>query len=524
MRIDSTVSSSQSSVSEQSIFLQLTRQAIHAESSEALQFLLVNRTHSLKPYTLGILWAENEGVITQSGVSTVDRNAPFMQWLNSICETLNKKQKVLKVTSDLFNTRELDQWGEFLPASAIWFPIVLSNKRTAGLLLCRSDSWSESDLLVLRDWVELWSQIWAKMQRPSTYGELTLLWKKLSDTLPNAQEISSEVSAFKTGVLHALRITVNQPSIIPKKLFQVCRDGIFFFPKAGIHIKRQGLATSLGQLKTELKSIWLNPRRRWKWIAIIVILFPMRLTVLAPAELVPANPAVIRSPIEGVVDEIFVKPNQLVIEGQPLFKLDLTTLTSRLNVAEQETQIAASEYRQSTLQSLSDTKSRAQLIPQESKTAQRKVEADYLKELVAKAQIKSPRSGVVLFDDPSEWIGKPVVAGEKVMVVTTEGDVEIEAWVSVGDAITMPKSVPVILYLNATPLNPVDGTMRYIGHEALARPDGTYAYRLRAKLNPGEDGVRVGLKGTAKISGQFVPFGYLILRKPIGALRQFLGI
>ncbi|WVH09967.1 MAG: hypothetical protein EoVTN8_1480 [Fluviibacter phosphoraccumulans EoVTN8] len=52
-------------------------------------------------------------------------------------------------------------------------------------------------------------------------------------------------------------------------------------------------------------------------------------------------------------------------------------MTSRFNVAQQETQIAASEYRQSALQSLTDAKSRSQLVPQEGKAAERKVEAGF---------------------------------------------------------------------------------------------------------------------------------------------------
>ncbi|MGI9142277.1 MAG: HlyD family secretion protein, partial [Fluviibacter sp.] len=143
---------------------------------------------------------------------------------------------------------------------------------------------------------------------------------------------------------------------------------------------------------------------------------------------------------------------------------------------------------------------------------------------IAKAQIKAPRAGIALFDDPSEWIGKPVAAGEKVMVVATEGDVEIEAWVPIGDAIALPKEAPVSLYLNATPLSPVDGHSRFIGHEALQRPDGSYAYRLRATLDAGETAPHVGLKGTAKISGEFVPLVYWVFRKPLGTVRQFLGI
>lgn len=512
------------SPSEKTTLLQLSRQAIRAESTNALQFLLVNRTHSLKRFTIGIFWVENEGVIAQSGVSEVDRNAPFIQWLNSICISLSKQPEAFIVTSDLLNMRDLNQWSEFLPESAIWFPIVIDDTQCAGLLLCRSELWPDSDLIILQEWIELWGCLWVKMQRPSVVGELTLVWKKLLSWLPSTKDIRDESDKSHDVGMYDTQFTKYKSEAFSKTLGQTCREFLMQLQTSCLRIKRQGLADTIKQVKKEVKYIWFNPLRHWKLITVLILLCPMRLTVLVPAELVPANPAVIRSPIEGVIDEIFVKPNQQVEDGQLLFKLDLTNLVSRLNVADQETQIAASEYRQSAIQSLSDAKSRAQLVPQESKAAQRKVEADYLKEMVAKAQIKSPRNGVVLFDDPSEWIGKPLVAGEKVMVVATEGDIEIEAWVPLSDAIKMPENAPVVLYLNATPFSPVDGKMRYIGHEALQRPDGSYAYRLRAKLNPGEGGVRVGLKGTGKISGQFVPFGYLIFRKPIGALRQFLGI
>ena len=110
------------------------------------------------------------------------------------------------------------------------------------------------------------------------------------------------------------------------------------------------------------------------------------------------------------------------------------------------------------------------------------------------------------------------------MVVATEGDVEIEAWLPVGDAIALPDGASVTLYLNASPLRPVDGKLRYVGHEAQQRPDGSYAYRVRARLTDTWDVPRVGLRGTAKVSGQFVPLAYWVLRKPIGHVRQLLGV
>ena len=59
-------------------------------------------------------------------------------------------------------------------------------------------------------------------------------------------------------------------------------------------------------------------------------------------------------------------------------------------------------------------------------------------------------------------------------------------------------------------------------HDAQQRPDGTYAYRVRAVLHDATS-QRVGLKGTAKVSGSWVPAVYWVLRRPLSVLRQTLG-
>lgn len=503
--------------------LLLSKLARKAESSNALQFLLVNQTFRLCPYALAITWVSNEGVVSQSGVSSVERNAPFVQWVNTLCEQLIYLESPTIVTTAHLAEEQIGVWAEYLPSSVLWLPFDEASTK-GGLLLCRSEPWLDQDLALLEEWVDVWSHAWGKWHSPSMHGELTKLWLKVRSQLPSIDELKAEASFLNQGGHHIYDRIITKPSAWPSLIKVGSSRSYKWLKKQFTFLRKLGWSGLLRYLKTEVVAIWRNPRRRLIWGLMLLALFPMHLSVLAPAELVPANPALIRSPIEGVIDEFFVTPNQKVTEGQLLFKLNLTTLTSRLNVAEQETQIAGSEYRQSSLQSLTDAKSRTQLVPQEGKAAQKRVEAEYLQDLLSKAQIKSPKSGVVLFDDPSEWIGKPVAAGEKVMVVANEGDVEIEAWIPVSDAIILPKDTSVVLYLNATPLSPVDGHLRYMGHEPILRPDGTYAYRLRAKLDPGESGARVGLKGTAKISGQYVPLLYLVLRKPLGGMRQFLGI
>jgi biotin carboxyl carrier protein len=472
------------------VLLDLARRSRYAENDRALQFILVNQTHELVSYITGVLWTEDEGIVMQSGVSHIEKNAPYILWLSELAKQFIKEKEPTRIEPSMLKADDVQMWEKELPSHAIWFPISHQTKK-AGLLLCREEVWTDQDIGMLNEWIDTWSYAWYKMHAPSLHGELNRLWHSIKSWLsPLEKEAQSNKKIQWTELLSHHWKSIHQSGI--KHYF--------------------------------LNTIWNNRHRRLLFILTCIFLFPVRLTILAPAELVPAHPAVIRVPIEGVVDEFFVLPNQKVTEGQPLFKLDLTALNSRFQIAQQETQVASTEYRQSALQSLNDPKSRSQLVPQEGRASERKLEADYVKELLEKAQIKSPKSGIVLFDDPSEWIGKPVAAGERVMIVTDENDAEIEAWVALGNAINLPKDAKITMYLNTSPFSPIDGKVRYMGYEAIQRPDSNYAYRLRAHINSNEHNTRIGLKGTAKISGDYVPTIYWIFRKPIAVLRQFAGI
>jgi hypothetical protein len=270
-------------------------------------------------------------------------------------------------------------------------------------------------------------------------------------------------------------------------------------------------------------SPWWKQRAVW-WTAatILALLFPVRLTVLAPGELVPSDPAVIRAPFDGVVAGFLVKPNESVKAGQPLFTFDDATLVSRLEVARQALGTAEAEFRQSSQQALSDAKYKSQLVVLAGKIEERRAEAAYLQGQLERSRVLSPRDGVALFDDSGEWLGKPVVTGERILRVAPADQVEVEAWLAVGDAIPLAAGAPATLYLNASPLSPVSATVRYVAHDAVIRPDGNYAHRVRAVLAD-KTRHRVGLKGTVKLAGDWVPLGYWVLRRPVAAARQFIG-
>lgn len=267
-------------------------------------------------------------------------------------------------------------------------------------------------------------------------------------------------------------------------------------------------------------------RKVWMGVAAAVVLaaiFPVPLTVLAPAEVVARDPAVIRAPLDGVVARLEVRPNQRVTEGQLLFELDDTTLRGKAEVAEKSLAAAEAELRQVAQQAVFDPAAKPKLAAIVGRREQQQAELDYLKSLLDRIRVKAPGPGIAVLDDPSEWIGRPVNVGERVLSLAEETDTEIEAWLAPADMVALAANDEVTVFLNVAPLSPVSARLTRVAYEASVRPDGTIAYRARARIDQ-DDKPRLGLRGTARLSGDTVPLVYWLLRRPIGALRAWAGL
>ena len=440
------------------ILQDLARKARQAESDRELGFLLVNDTLALAPYRQAALWLAEEGVWSLSGVVQVDANVPYSQWLDAVAHHLQALG------------------GEGLRAfTAADLPADLAGQ-----------------------WHQWWPEqaLWLGSQMPGIQGAGLLVrdapWAP--EELAMLQEWA-DIWWHAFAALHRPRIT----------RLRGWRDRL-----------SQAFAAQPGQ-------VWWRQRRVQLALAVLtIVLWPVHLTVLAPGELVPAHPLVIRAPLDGVIDVFHVQPNQQVKAEQPLFSFDEIVIQSRLDVAQQALATAATDYRQTSQLALSDAKSRTQLGLLAGKAEERRAEVDALQEQLTRARVLAPQAGVVLMDDPSEWIGKPVATGERILRIATLDDVEVEAWVPLADAISLAVGDEVVLYLSASPLSPVSATLRYMAHDAVQRPDGSYAYRIRAALS-GKTQHRVGLKGTAKLHGGWAPVSYWVLRRPWATVRQYLG-
>ncbi len=456
-------------------------------STVELGFVAVNETRDLLAYRQAVLWVEGRGAVALSGVVAPEANTPYLHWLGRVVRRLASADFLPAAVPDagkaiLFSAADLpadlaEEWAEWLPEFALWRPF--SNKgNCGGWLLARDEPWRDEDVQLLQEWQSLWVQAWA---------------------LQHAEQ--SKASLWSRSLAALRQLELSRDTF--KRMWQGAR-----------HAENW---RRLGQ--------WLMRTRRGRitLAVLLVLLFPVHLSVIAPGQLVPANPSVIRSPLDGIVERILVQPNQRVQVGTPLVEFDRISLASRLEVALQALATADAEYRQYAQQALSEPKAKAQMAAAQGRIEEKRSEVSYLDALNKRAILAAPREGIALLDDPSEWVGRPVSTGERILMVADENDAEIEAWLSPADLIELPESAAATIYLNARPLSPVSGTVRYVTHEAVLQPEGQYAYRLRARLSAGEQAPRVGLKGSVKVNGRLVPLGYWVLRKPLAVARAFIG-
>ena len=294
------------------------------------------------------------------------------------------------------------------------------------------------------------------------------------------------------------------------------------------------LAEALGEAFVRLTRPLPWPRRLYRalpykpLLALLALALlgtlPVRLSALAPGEVVPVEPAVVRAPIDGVVEDVLVRPNEPVAAGQVLMRLDAERLESRIAVAQGELAMVEAEYRQTATQAVRDPVAKGKLAVLQSRLEQQRAEKAWLEGLRQRIEVRAPKDGIAIFDDAHQWIGRPVKIGERILVVADPAAVELELRLAVSDAIVLETGAPVRFFLNVAPEEPVAARLEFASYRATEGEDRQLTYRLRARFEQGGAPPRIGLKGTGKVLGQEVSLAYLLFRRPLAVLRQRLGL
>jgi hypothetical protein len=298
--------------------------------------------------------------------------------------------------------------------------------------------------------------------------------------------------------------------------------------------------TVLQRLSEAYAYAWLavgpSNSHRWRWgmsrtttwilaaATLSALAIPVPMSTLAPAKIIAKDSLIVSAPVDGVIAEILVLPNTVVAEGQVLFKYEDTTFRSEYEVAERNLDVAMAQYRRAAQGSFVEAEQKADVPLLKAEVELRETERNYAHERLGKIEVKAEQPGLLLYTDKSDWIGKPVVVGQRIMELANPQQLEVRIDLPVEDAIVLREGASATLFLNANPFSSVPATVSHASYHAEVLPNNTLAYRVTAQLEQGSSEFRIGWQGSAKIYGQQVMLFTYLFRRPISAIRPWIGL
>lgn len=242
---------------------------------------------------------------------------------------------------------------------------------------------------------------------------------------------------------------------------------------------------------------------------IFLAICPLPMRVDGDAVVAPVHRAQVQPEFEGVVGKVLVHEGEPVKRGQVLAEMDAWNYRSALAAAE-------ARYESALLQM-----NRSLAANDGSEAGIQRVQADYWKaevdrsrELVDKAQLRSPIDGVVATPHVENFAGRRLQYGENFVEVVDASSAVVDVGIDDTEASLLRNGSKAVVKLNSYPMRTFRGTV------VVVSPKGQQVGESRVffarVLVPNQDGaIRTGMEGRGKVSAGWHAAGYVLFRQPV---------
>ena len=252
---------------------------------------------------------------------------------------------------------------------------------------------------------------------------------------------------------------------------------------------------------------------------------PVPMTALAPLEVMARDPQTVTMPQDGIIQQILVEPNTVVNAGQPLVQLVDTIARNKLALAERETLVAAAKLEKASSLSFTDARGRHELGIARAELELRQAERDFARSLLDKTVLSASKAGVAVFPSRKELEGKPLAVGEKIMLIVTPSAVELKIDLAVADSVVLQTGARAKHSWTLIRCDRIEASVSRIDYQARLSDTGVAAYRVIASVEADErQPPQLGVRGTAQLYGPDTPIAVFLLRRPLSAIRQWVGL
>jgi len=258
----------------------------------------------------------------------------------------------------------------------------------------------------------------------------------------------------------------------------------------------------------------------------LLMFFPVHQTVLAPLEVKAKNPYIVTSPLNAAIKTIHVNPNEKIEKETLTVEIEALEFENSYKIAQKELEVAKARLHTARQKSFYDTKQKSELSRLQTEVSLKSSQVSFAKSQLEKTKIYTKKSGIVLLNNKSEWEGKPVVIGERILQIADPSSIELEIMLPMNETIFLEDNASIKVFFDNDPLTSWNGTVKYIAYKPELSVNDVLSYKITAEFNNIKENEyipSIGIRGTAKIYSKKVSLFFYLFRRPITSLRQLIG-
>lgn len=243
---------------------------------------------------------------------------------------------------------------------------------------------------------------------------------------------------------------------------------------------------------------------------------PLPYKVRCDAELEPVVRRHVAAPFDGILQQSFVKPGDVVAANQALGRLDAKELTWEIAAATAERDRAAKS--RSANMAVGKT-SAAQIDALESRRLTERLKL--LDNRLMHLDIVAPVAGVIVSGDMDRVEGAPVKIGQSLFEVAPLDRMVVEVLVPEAEIDRIAIGQTIELDLDASSAGDRHGTVERIHPRAELR-DGANVFVAEVVLDNVAGSLRPGMKGVAEVRTERMPLAWIAVQRIGGMFRRVL--
>lgn len=262
------------------------------------------------------------------------------------------------------------------------------------------------------------------------------------------------------------------------------------------------------------KFMAMEKRRRTVFLAFaaaalfFLVACPLPMRVDGEAVVAPGRRALVQPEVEGVVGQVLVHEGQSVQRGQVLAEMEAWNLRSAVSEAQ-------SRYESSMLQMNRDLAAN-----DGTEAGVHRVQADYwraevdrARQLLEKAQLRSPIDGVVATPHVENFAGRKLQQGDSFAEIVDTSRAIVDVAIDDDEAGLLKEGQKAVVKLNSYPSRTFHGDVVIVSAKAELLHE-TPVFYARVGV-PNEDrAMRTGMEGRGKVRIGWYPAAYVFFRRP----------